>query len=241
MRGRPTNGRRKSPPPCTPEHRANLSAAKTGHVCSASTRAAIAARHRGRVVSEEQRARISATLTGRKGPARSVETRQKIAAAKRGVPKSADHRAKLAAANLGKTQSAETIAKRVEQLRGRTHTVAARAKMSVAVKRAQEEGRLPVPVSRRYTSLAKELHAQLAATGLSLEPEVRFGRYTVDLYDRVHHVAYEADGRYWHELNERRKPGYHAQRDGYLQNVHGLRVVRFSDAQIAAGVSSCAA
>lgn len=156
-----------------------------------------------------------------------------MSAAKRGVPKSPEHVAKMAAAQRGKTQSAATVEKRMAQLRGRTHTPEARAKMSAACRRALEAGVLPVPASRRYTALAQALHAHLAAQGLHLEVEVRFGRYTVDLYDPATRTAYEADGRYWHDLNEARRPGYHAARDAYLRDQYGLTVVRYSDAAIA--------
>ncbi len=98
--------------------------------------------------------------------------------------------------------------------------------------RAWEEGRRDVNRSYRYTSLAQALHAYLASTGLTLKPEVRFGRFTVDLYDRVHHIAYEADGKYWHDKNEAARPGYHANRDAYLLERFGLSVVHFTESEI---------
>jgi very-short-patch-repair endonuclease len=73
----------------------------------------------------------------------------------------------------------------------------------------------------------------LKSQGLSsVVPEVRFGRFSVDLYDRANHVGYEADGRYWHQRNEAKHPGYHAQRDAYLLNRFGLRIVRFDEVDI---------
>jgi very-short-patch-repair endonuclease len=110
-----------------------------------------------------------------------------------------------------------------------------RSHISDGLKRAYRDGRrVPVvPHVNRYTKLAQALHTHLSSQGLALEPEVRFGRYTVDLYDRINHVAYEADGAYWHAKNERTRPGYHTRRDEYLASRHGLIVVHFTDREIA--------
>lgn len=107
-------------------------------------------------------------------------------------------------------------------------------KMSAAMRRAWAEGRMDVRRENRYTTLAQALHAHLATTGLTLEPEVRFGRFTVDLYDREHHIAYEADGKYWHDLAEKRRPGCHIKRAEYLIQYYGLKVVRFTNKEISA-------
>jgi very-short-patch-repair endonuclease len=97
------------------------------------------------------------------------------------------------------------------------------------------DGRMHVqPIGNRYTKLARALHGHLATQGLTLEPEVRFGRFTVDLYDRAHHIAYEADGSYWHDRAEARTPGCHANRDAYLIQYFGLKVVHFTDKEIKA-------
>ena len=63
---------------------------------------------------------------------------------------------------------------------------------------------------------------------------MRFGRFTVDLYDREHHVAYEADAKYWHDKYEAREPGVHHRRDAYLKDRYGLTTVRYDDKQIKA-------
>lgn len=78
-------------PPCTTEHRRNLSAAKLGKTkaqppCSDETKKKISAANKGKSIPPEQRARISATLTGRpniklRGVSLSVEHRAKLKAA----------------------------------------------------------------------------------------------------------------------------------------------------------------
>lgn len=102
------------------------------------------------------------------------------------------------------------------------------------MKLAWADGRMAVQKVNRYTSLAQALHAHLLASGLTLEPEVRFGRFTVDLYDREHHIAYEADGKFWHDKAEKRRPGCHVERAEYLIQFYGLKVVRFTDKEISA-------
>ena len=235
MRGSPRSGKRKSPPPFSETHRAALSAARSGRSPSIETRKKISIANSGRAPSQEARAKISASLTGRKYPPRSAATRARMGAAKRGQVVSVAQRRAISLALTGRPRSAESIAKSAAKNRGRHHTPEAIAKMKVARRVAGEAGRINVPPSRSYTTLARTLHQYLASTsGLVLEPEVRFGRFTVDLYDRNDHVAYEANGIYWHALNEARDPGYHERRDNYLREVHGLRVVRFTDKEIRA-------
>ncbi len=235
------------------ETRARMSEAKMGHAVSASTAAKLSAAMMGRSPSSETRAKLSAALTGRTV---SSETRSRLSCALRGRvkgPLSAAHRAKLSVAGKRnaktitpemrlklinalriRTISEEERARRAASQRLRKATPETKARLSASIKRAYDEGRkvAHVPSCRRYTRLAQVLHAHLTATGLTLEPEVRFGKYTVDLYDRAHHVAYEADGRYWHERNEAVRPGYHARRDAYLRDRRGLVVIHFTDAEI---------
>lgn len=225
----------------------------TGHYprkpMSAATKAKIGAANRGRVPSPEARAKMSAALVGKKRGPYSAAHCAAISAAKKGVPTSPEHRAALAdalrgrkpgdhvfaasrAATKGRKRapfSAEWRARIGAAQVGRTQTPESNQKRADSVRRAWAEGRKSPNTSYRYTSLARALHVYLESTGLSLEPEVRFGRFTVDLYDRENHVAYEADGRYWHERNEARYPGYHARRDAYLIERFGLKVVHYTD------------
>lgn len=218
----------------TPEQRAKLSAARTGHPVSVETRAKISAAHKGRSRSPEMRAKISATLMGRKRKPFTAETIARMSAAQRGKtsPAKKAQAAKLRAANLGRRQSPEEIARRIESRRGYRHSPEVRAKMSAIVKQQIAEGKRCLPGYVKYTKLAQKLHAYLSSRGFTVEPEVRFGRYTVDLYDREHHVAHEADGTFWHDKIEKRRPGSDARRDEYLHEKFGLPVMRYSDTEI---------
>lgn len=123
--------------------------------------------------------------------------------------------------------------RRKRAAKGKRDPIETRAKRSASLRRAWADGRHSVNVSYRYTSLAQALHVYLESTrAITLEPEVRFGRFTVDLYDRANHVAYEADGTYWHQKNEAARPGYHADRDAYLQREFSLSVIHYTDTEI---------
>jgi very-short-patch-repair endonuclease len=132
----------------------------------------------------------------------------------------------------GRKQSPETIEKRRAKMIGRRHSPETRAKLSASAINGLLEGRRQMPASRRYTKLAQKLESYLVSCGFEVEPEIRFGRYTVDLYDRKHHIAHEADGMLWHAKNEAARPGYHARRDAYLRDRFGLAVLRYSDREI---------
>jgi very-short-patch-repair endonuclease len=72
---------------------------------------------------------------------------------------------------------------------------------------------------------------------LSEFPEViaekPFGRYRVDAYlPPPYHLAFEADGDFWHPYVERQRPGYYKQRDDFLLERFGLLVVRLTETEI---------
>jgi len=58
--------------------------------------------------------------------------------------------------------------------------------------------------------------------------EHRFGRYVVDVYVPSIHVAFEADGAYWHRNHQTRD----AERDATLMAVFALPVVRFAEGEL---------
>jgi very-short-patch-repair endonuclease len=203
----------------TAQARENMSAAHAGKSSgphSAATRALLSVLLTGKKRTPEQKAAQSARMKGRRPSADMLAAAIAATKGKRRPRFSDEWRRKISAAGIGREVSLET-----------------RRKKSESAKRAWEQGLWDVRIPQRYTSLAQSLHRTLSATGLTLEPEVRFGRFTVDLYDRENHVAYEADGQFWHDKTERSRPGYHAERDAYLQSVFGLRVVHFTDKEIA--------
>lgn len=62
--------------------------------------------------------------------------------------------------------------------------------------------------------------------------EQRFDSYIVDAYLPEEHLAFEADGSYWHELNEKKNPGYYTTRDAYLLKHFNLPVIHLSEKEI---------
>jgi len=228
--------------------------ARKSHPVSAETKAKIGAANRGKVKSPELRARMSAAMTGKKRGPYPAKHGAAISAAKKGRPQTEAHReanrqarlgfrlsdaakAKIGASSRGKKRppfSDEWRQRIGDAQRGRKQSAESNAKRSAALSAQWRDGSRKVCKAFRYTSLARALESCLVKDlGIALEPEVRFGRFSVDLYDRTNHTAYEADGRYWHDRNEAKRPGYHAERDAYLVREHGLIVVRYDEIQIA--------
>lgn len=220
-------GRKHSQAFCEAMSKARLGRPMPRHIIELAIKA-----NTGRPRSDETKAKISAAQMGRKIPAHVIA---KVSAALRGKkkgPYSPEHCAAISAAKKGRPQTeAHREANRVARTGARA-SAEAKAKLSAARYREWESGRRNVNQSNKYTSLAQALHCHLSSFGVDATPEVRFGRFTVDLYDSANHVAYEADGEYWHNKTESVRPGYHARRDAYLSEKCGLRVVRFTDKEI---------
>lgn len=65
--------------------------------------------------------------------------------------------------------------------------------------------------------------------------EKHFGKYTADAYlPPPYHLAFEADGDYWHPMVEENRPGYYARRDAELLSRFNLPVVRLTESEIRA-------
>ena len=150
---------------------------------------------------------------------------------------------------VGRKPSAETLRRRSVALRGRQLSEGDKQKK----RRAQiAHGRLPlqgscqcfshrVETEKEKTSrIAKamanrfptRIERLLAGVVLAEFPEVRtqepFGCYHVDAYlPPPYHLAFEADGEYWH-----RHPKRDAARDAYLLRKFGLPVVRLTGSEI---------
>ena len=228
----------------TPEDRAKQSAAQIGHVVSIETRAKIGAAHKGRVVSPEARANMSAAHIGN---THSPESRVKIGAASKGRVFSLETRAKRSAALKGRVISPEWRAKISASLTGYRHTPEARVNMSSSLvgRSVSLETRKKIGAMKR-THIIERIGCRCGACappqsptriedilvdGLLKEfPEVRreerFGLYRVDAYLPLpYHLAFEADGEYWHRNSSKRD----AKRDAYLLREHGLPVVRLDE------------
>ena len=65
--------------------------------------------------------------------------------------------------------------------------------------------------------------------------EKYFGRYRIDAYlPPPYHLAFEADGKYWHTLHKQKDPGYYHRRDAYLLRKFNLPTVRLTEDEIQA-------
>jgi very-short-patch-repair endonuclease len=90
----------------------------------------------------------------------------------------------------------------------------------------------------RPTSIELALKTGLALVGVATVPEVRIGRFLVDLAIPAAKIAIEADGSYWHSL--RGMAERDARKDAAL-SAAGWRVLRFGEDQINTDVASCVA
>jgi very-short-patch-repair endonuclease len=216
----------------TPEFCLAMSLARRGRPMLEHVRLGLIAANTGRPHSDETKAKISAAHKGRK---QTPEAIAKMSAARRGVkrgPYSPEHCAAIGAANKGKRRTPEQNEANRSARIGFVPSMETRAKISNRLRREWESGVRSVVVSKQYTPLAQSLQRNLAAFGIEVEPEVRFGPYTVDLYDARGHVAYEADGEHWHRKTEQQRPGNRAKRDAYLSGQFGLTVIHFTGTEI---------
>ena len=162
----------------------------------------------------------------------SIETRAKMSAAKKGRPISDAARF----ARIGRALSDEHRANISAALKGKRISDQHRANISAAKIRHREEcqdNSCAFCFPRNPSSLSWKLIDFLVAAGFDpIVAEQRFGRYVVDAYLPEEHLAFEADGEYWHTCVETKWPGYYAQRDAYLRSRYGLPVVHLTGADI---------
>lgn len=81
----------------------------------------------------------------------------------------------------------------------------------------------------RDTRLELALVLLLRGAGFIIKREKRFGRYRVDAYLPERHLAFEADGKYWHSQQRE----HDARRDAELLERFGLPVVRLTEQELA--------
>lgn len=174
------------------------------------------------------RAQISMKLKGNipwnKGGTHSNEARAKIRTAamgripwNKGIPCHAETRAKISAKRKGRVPGATT-----------------RMRMSAARRAHAGTPGCFCCVCGSFVSPTR-LERILCEIILSEFPEVipekRFGPYRVDAYlPPPYHLAFEADGAYWHTKPDRRARD--VRRDAYLLKERGLVVVRLSQTEL---------
>ncbi len=179
--------------------------------------------------SPETRARMSDASRDRK---HTPEAKAKIGAASRGRRHSAETRAKIS--TISRNASPETREKMSIAGRARAPvTIETRERLRSAVRKHIETcddtcGSPACAPRWGPTRIENTLVEVLLAEFPEVQREARFGRYRVDAYiPPPYHIAFEADGRYWHNL-----PGAverDAARDAWLLAEHGLPVVRLTE------------
>lgn len=82
----------------------------------------------------------------------------------------------------------------------------------------------------RFHSQPEEFLLELLAEFPEVVREQRFGRYRVDAYVPSRHLAFEADGDYWHSSLERK--AYDQARDRSLLSEFDLVVIRLTETEL---------
>lgn len=88
-------------------------------------------------------------------------------------------------------------------------------------------------IQRQGTGIERVLLGTLLAEFPDVVPQQRFGRWTVDAYIPSLHIAFEADGEYWHSGEFAAND---ARRDALLYERYGLPIVRLSESELKAMV-----
>ena len=193
-----------------------------------STRVKLRAANLGKRLSPETRAKMS---DSRMGHTVSPETRAKIGMANeralRGRNLTEEHRANISSSLIGNTRT-----------RGHKHTVEARANMSVGssehVARCQGACNSVGCSPPRSPTHIEDVLIKLLAEFPEVRREEHFGSYWVDVYlPPPYHLAFEADGDYWHKIGSDQSK-HDAKRDAYLLREHDLPVIRLTERQLMA-------
>lgn len=106
-----------------------------------------------------------------------------------------------------------------------------RAKISVARKRhIESHGNCRCLGNRHPSKLSQVMVKVFLSEFPMVIVEKQFGPFSVDAYlPPPYHIAFEADGEYWHE---RRGKDYDEARDAYLLVEHNLPVIRLTEIEI---------
>lgn len=140
----------------------------------------------------------------------------------RGKKFSPEHREKMRQYSLNRSE-AHLIALSTAQT-GKKFSEKDKEKMAVSAAKRRGSQR------SSCTNIHKKLYNFLSNAGFYVKWEVPFGRASVDCYLPDYHIAFEADGSYWHN-----RPGEKEKdriRDDKLLREFDLPVVRFWDYEI---------
>lgn len=185
--------------------------------------------------SPETRAKKSKAAKGNKnflGKTHTEESKSKISATKTGTKLSEEHKSKISESLLGNQRTLgykhtdEAKRKIGEAGIGRIKTPEGRARIGAASKKRFREQGMPFQLTKS-TKIELVLRKIVENAGLKFIPNCKFDLFEVDVYIPKYHLAFEADGEFWH--NQPGRPEKDAQRDKeLLENFH-LPVIRVSE------------
>ena len=135
-------------------------------------------------------------------------------------PRTPEHIANQANSHRGHKLSTETVAHLVESL-----------KEHRALNDVDCNCYVHSP-NRRVSSLTWKLADALTKLGFRVQPEAKLGRRSIDVLLIDEWLAFEADGKYWHDINEAQFPGYHKTRDLELLKKWNLPTVRITEQEV---------
>lgn len=141
---------------------------------------------------------------------------------------------KMSAAARDYLATEEGYNQRSESMRGRRMGESAKQHMKEsALKRWSKRGDDWERQMNHLRSIQSPTHIEEILVSLvlfefpTIVREQKFGKYRVDAYLPEYHLAFEADGVYWHKDTEADKT-----RDAYLLKEHSLTVVRFTEREL---------
>lgn len=116
--------------------------------------------------------------------------------------------------------------------KGKKRTAEMKKAQSIRVATMLQDFRMPKSLTGPHLALAEFLINAGYELVLEMVWEYDKGAYSVDLYEPNYHLAFEADGDYWHNYKETKEPGYFDRRDAYLLKRYNLPTIRFTDMEI---------
>lgn len=204
----------------------------TGRKHSEASKLLISQRGMGKIASPETRDKLRRANTGK---IRSEEARRNMSLARKGKKLSKEHKAKIGLSLVGNTRNTpDSIAKLRILMKGNKYGVRPQTESEKLHHRNATIRHLETVLPEDCACTAH--HPIWQGTKLELrlrklledfpaiEPNKHFGMYEVDVYIPSHHLAFEADGGYWHQNKER-----DSKRDAKLLERFGLIVVRLND------------
>ena len=155
---------------------------------------------------------------------------------RKGYKQTAEHSAKIAVGMRGRKQSPAHIRNRRLVDRYIPWSSERKARQSAVIKR---HAGLDIECNCyvhshncKVSGLTWLLAEALNKMGFKVQPEANFGRRSIDVLLVDEWLAFEADGNYWHELNENQIPGYHEIRDNELLETWNLPTIRLTEQEV---------